>query len=471
MDGEEITEVSCRKIALATASIIERNALKKELFLGYDLRENSKKYAIEMAKVLQKHGVCCHLLPYAVPSGFVSYICKEKLLDLSIIVTASHNPYSYNGVKIFSKNGQDLTEDLEKQYNEEMSNDDNVTDCDGEVVYYAGQDDLEDEYVADICSSLTKMHGNISVAYDTMHGSSDRLARKLADRLDINCHVIDSMSINCHVIDSMSIAGKMFSAPIPSKENTYLHKDYVIENNLDFSFATDGDGDRMAVITRDGVYHDAGEVAPFLYYFAVNEKKLKGGFVGNYSYPVLGRLTCEKLDVPYHESKIGFKHIGKLMVDNNALMGSENSSLSYAPISYFKDGLVAFALLCEAVSFYGKALEVLLQEFKEKMGYNFNYLERSFHFEMISSGDFRSVLSGLEMTNFRPIIMGEKCHKIDSLDGYKYYFPSTTLLIRQSGTEAVIRFVVESNFDAKEVLKSAKNEFTHYAKSLLKLTD
>ena len=461
IDKEEINEKTCRRIALATANIIKRCNLKEEIFVGFDHRENSQRYAIEMCKVLHKCGIDCHYLGQEVTSGFVSYLCRKNDLDLSIIVTASHNPYTYNGVKIFSKYGQDLSSDLECQYNDEMSKVEDIGVDGIDIVPFTEQDKLEDEYIAEICKNLTKMTSNIKVAYDTMHGSSGRLAQKLIDRLKI-----DGM-----VIDSMDISGRLFDAPIPSRENTYLHKDIIEKNGLDFSFATDGDGDRLAVVTRDGVYHDASDISPFLYYFAIKEKGEKGGFVGNYSFPILGKMVCDKLGTTYIESKIGFKHIGKKMIENGALMGSENSSLSYAPVSYFKDGLVAFALLCEAVSFYKKPLEDLLKDFKQNMDYNLNYLEKSYHFKLLKNGEIANVLGDLDMPHFYPILSGEGSVKTDSLDGYKYFFPSGTLLIRQSGTEALIRFVIESKGSPEDALKEILKQFLEYAKDKIIFVD
>lgn len=466
IDGVDIDETVVAKIALATANIIRKRGFRREIFVGYDYRKTSLKYAYILTNALTKNGILCHFMRGGVSSSMISYLCRVEGLDLSIMVTSSHNPYSYNGIKIFSKGGQDLDSSLEESYNNELENIKDASDVDidtRQVKADVHQGYYEDKYISSLTRNIAVDKG-LKIAVDTMHGSSRRLMRKL----------VNALKIEAEVIDSMEIAHKTFSAPIPSRENMSCHGELIRKNRLDFTFATDGDGDRMAFIFDDLSYHDASDVAPLLYYFLVREKGKTGPLVCNYSFSKLGEMTAQNVGEKCIESRIGFKHIGGEMIENNALMGCENSSLAYSPHTPYKDGLVALVLMCELVSHYRQPISKIMADFKRKMGYDLNYFEASYHFDEIAKRNKRfnendsTILSYVDMLHFTPQVNDEKLLKVGTLDGYKYFFTTTTVLIRQSGTENVIRIVVESTKDASLIASSVLSQFAKFAEALIR---
>ena len=446
--GEEYTKDEVCKIIECTCKIIEKQKFIKKVVIGYDNRFMSEIYARWACEVFASHGIQVVLPKGSVSSPLISFAGKFENVDISIMITASHNPYMYNGVKIFSKNGQDLELYLEEQYNKispKIKKYEILDFVEAEKRGLIQYKDYAREFAGNMAKLLKfKIDRNLKTLFNCMNGSSVSSINELKKMLKINVEVLNT---NRDALFNLK-------GPIPTEENLDDFKKYALSQKVDFAFATDGDGDRVAVYDEKGNYLSGNELASLLYYFAIKEKGLEGGFVKNYSFSTLIDYICKKYDKNLYETKIGFKYISQKMIDTSSLVGAENSGIEVMGNVYTKDGLVVYLLLLEIVSFYKMPLSKIIENMKKDVGYNLSYREFSF-----TVRDKNKVIKRLEreMPEFKKEVIS-----VGHLDGFKYYFKdSTWALIRFSGTENLLRLVCEQK-TKKEVdeLISFLKEYT-----------
>ncbi|NCB48010.1 MAG: hypothetical protein EOM55_00025 [Clostridia bacterium] len=428
--GEDFCKENVCKITQCLCDILKKKNFKREVVVGFDNRFLSEIFAKWICEVLCANGILAKLTKTSVPSPLVSFSNKLLNNDLSVMITASHNPYYYNGLKIFSKNGQDLESELEKMFEKNLPKVKKFKFLDYDECVKNGKVEivsLVKEYVGNILK-FVKIKKNIKAKtlFNVMNGSSFECVLELKKQLKLDCQVTNENR-------DVSFG---FSAPIPNEENLEVFKKLALEKKADFAFATDGDGDRLAVFDEVGNYHNGNEICSLIYYYLVKERNEKGAFVKNFSFSILADKVCENLKTKIIETAIGFKHIAKAITENNGIIGAENSGCEVACHTSTKDGLVVFAMLLEIVEFYNKPLSKIIEDMKKEVGYNLVYKEISFKVK-----DRKKVEIFFENSN---INFPKKVFRIDKLDGVKFIFDDDTwVLVRFSGTENLLRLVAE----------------------------
>lgn len=444
--GEEFCKENVCRITQSLCEVILKNNLKKEVVVGFDNRFMSEFFAEWVSEVLAKNGIFVRLTSASVPSGLVSFANRLFGNDFSVMITASHNPYYYNGIKIFCKDGQDLDLEWERMIENRLKKVKRYSSLPFEEAIEKGKIekiDITREYVKSIKKAM-KFKDKIWVKtiFNAMNGSSVDAARKLKSELKLDCEIVGverDVSFN-------------FSSPLPDEERLKAFKKYVVERGVDFAFATDGDGDRLAVIDEKGNYHDGNSICSLLYYFAVKEKGRQGAFVKNFSFSTLADKVCEKLNAEVVQTAIGFKHIAREVARKKAIFGAENSGCEVFEHTSTKDALAVFAMLIEVVNFYEKPLSLIIKTLKEKVGYKLEYKEISF--EVKNRKRVERNFAEAKREFFKEV------ESLDTLDGVKYLFKDGTwLLFRFSGTENLLRLVTEqkSKKEVEEMLDKARN--------------
>ena len=236
--------------------------------------------------------------------------------------------------------------------------------------------------------------------------------------------------------------------PIPNEDKLQDYKKYAMKNKFDFAFATDGDGDRIAVFDEKGKFYNGNEINALLYYFMMKEKGMRGPFVKNFSFSTIVDKIAAKFGTNVIETKVGFKYVTEALIENNALIGAENSGCEVNGHVYVKDGTVVFALILEILEYYKKPLSKIFKDVNDFAGYDMAYIEHSFKID-----DKQKIIDYL---NKKQPKFSKKIAKENNLDGYKYIFEDGTwVLIRFSGTENLIRVVIEENTqkDLEKLLK------------------
>ncbi len=450
--GDDFTKENVTKIAQAICDVIIKQNYKKNIIIGYDNRFMSEISAQWLSEVFAGNKIEVLLTDSSVPSPLVSFATKKLNYDFGIMITASHNPYYYNGLKVFSKEGKEPQEWLEKILNKKPEKIKKVKYLDfnkAKELNLVRYFNYNKEYVKNIVKLLKfKKEFNVKTAFNVMNGSSAFVIEELKKQLKLE---------NLDVYNTKRDALFNLGGPIPNEENLQDYIKTAVKNKYNFAFATDGDGDRVSVIDEKGVFHNCNEVASLLYFFAIKEKGLKGGIVKNYSFSTLIDKLAQKLNFKVYETKIGFKNITKELIKNDALMGAENSGCEVKGHVYIKDGLLVYALLLEVVQFYNKPLGKIFKELKEFANYDMSYIEHSFKVDKKEA-----IINYLQKN--KPVF-SKKIIKTGNLDGFKYIFEDNSwVLLRFSGTENLIRVVVEQ--PTKEEMDSILEQSINIIKSI-----
>lgn len=445
--GVDFTKENVCKIIQCACDIIKKKKFKNEVVVGYDNRFMSEHYAKWISEVLVANGIKVLLTDSSVPTPLVSFATKYLHNQMGMMVTASHNPYTFNGVKFFTREGRGIEPDIEEAFNKMLNKTKKVKSVDFEAALSQGKIVLSNftkEYVKNITNLLKNKKGyNSKVAFNVLNGSSLCAIHQFIKQLKLT---------SVELFETNRDVGFKLSGPIPDEAHLKDFRQTVIDGKYDFAFATDGDGDRLAVIDDKGNFHDGNILCPLIYHFAITQKKQKGAFVKSLAFSHVADVLCEKLGTKIIQTPVGFKHLTKQLVENNALIGAEPTGFEINSHVYTKDGLVVFALILEIVEFYKKPLSQIIEDFKNYLGYDTKYIEHAFRIN-----NKYAVIKALQNNN--PNFSKKIVDRL-TIDGYKYIFEDGSwALIRLSGTEDLIKIVSEqpTQKEINKVVKEAKN--------------
>ena len=439
--GDDFIHSNINRLAYAMSEFIKEtvhDGEKQGIVIGYDRRFLSRKAAVWCAEVLAGNGIRVLFIDEIAPTPLVMYSVGGYGLNCGMMITASHNPCDYNGIKIFTKKGQDACKE-ETDRLEEIANAVAFED----VAYVAFEEAVEcgkirlidpfNEYIDAILDSLNVeaiKKRRLKVLLDPMHGVSK------------TCLQTVLMSARCDVDVINERKDPLFGGKLPAPSSQTLRKlrDMVVERHYDIGLATDGDADRLGIIDEKGRFIHPNEILVLLYYYLLEYKKQKGAVVRNIATThLLDKIAADHgeqcLEVP-----VGFKNISAGMESVNALIGGESSGgLTIRGHIKGKDGIFAAGLIIELMSVTGKSLSELLEEVYEKYG-RMKMVERNYRFHPKEKDRLQKIL----FEDKRIPDYGYGIERISYDDGLKIYFMNGGWIIaRFSGTEPVLRIFAE----------------------------
>lgn len=451
--GEDFTKSNVELIAQALCDIIKEKKSNKPVVVGYDFRFMSDYSAKYFCSVLAGNNVKAYLISEPLPTPAVMTNTLNMNNDFGVMITASHNPYIYNGVKLFIGGGKDadttFTKDLENRIERVTS----VKTIDFEQAVKNGDIIIFDGFlpyvqkIENFVDSKIK-NSDIKIAFDCMYGVTGKVINYFADKFKLDIKVVN----NTHD------AFFGFVPPAPNEKTLIEFKDFIVNNGIDIGFASDADGDRLGVIDNEGTFYSNNMIMAVIYYYLVKYKKMKGDIVKNNSTSSILDMLAEKLGYKCIEVPVGFKYISQGIIDNDALMGGESSGgLTIRGYIFGKDGTFSTMMLIETLIITGKSIKDLVSEVKEFCGYNMYFVENSMKVK-----DKKKIIDTLK-NNVPP--MNKKIKYINSEDGFKYFFADGSWAnIRFSGTEPILRLFTES--ESQEENSRLMNVITEYIKSI-----
>lgn len=452
--GEDFNKENVQKITQALCRIISKQKPKKSVVVGYDRRFMSDKVAEWITEVLAGNKIVTKLYSNAVPSPFVMQAVRGEELDYGLIVTASHNPYQYNGIKIVVKGGADasieLTSEIEKIANGKpkiKALDIDTAKKQGFVLDY----DSTKEYFKHLSKFVSKeiKENKLRVLFNAMHGVTAEYALTFAKTFKINKFDIVNDSIDPYF---------EYKLPAPEEEFLERFKKEVVRGRYQIGLAVDGDGDRLGVIDENGVYYDNNIIIAIAYYYLIKFRNMHGDLVKNRAGSVLLDKLAESLDQKCFEVPTGFKHVSAKMQEVNALLGGEStggmSMRNYIPS---KDCFFSIAIILDAMVHFKKPLSAIAKEVTESCGYISTYINRQ--------ADFKNRKKLSKALQKKTPNFSYKPKEKTTHDGTKYVFEDGSwALLRFSGTENVLRYTVEfpTEIECERNLKAIENFIKQY---------
>ena len=447
--AKEYTTDNVARVSIAVANWLNKNNDNPSVVIGHDCRFAGELFAETAAKVLASKGVLVKIAKGFVSTPMVSLGVVNEKASLGVVITASHNPPTYNGYKLKGDFGgpllpNDITA-VENRIPDANSVDYNAISMDdlvaeGKVVYV----DLEDMYCkhAEASFDLDAINNSdMNFAYDAMFGSGMNAVKRLLPSATL-----------LHCEDNPGFLG---TAPEPIHRNLQEFADLMKNNDLDCGLATDGDADRIGLYDSKGNFVDSHHIILLLIHYMVKYKGMSGKVVTAFSCSVKVEQICKNYGLEQETVQIGFKHIAGKMITEDVLLGGEESG-GIATTGHIpeRDGIWMGLILFEFMAKSGKSLEDLIAEVYAIVG-PFAFERIDLHIDNDTKLRIIEDCKAGKFTQFGKY----KVDRIDTTDGFKFFFDEDTwLMIRPSGTEPVLRTYAEASTQEKvfDILAEAK---------------
>lgn len=455
--AKEFTVENVARVTAGTAKwlLSEKSGIegrKPVVVVGHDCRFGGELFAETVSKVLAQHGIRVLLAEGFVSTPMVSFGAVTHKADIGIIITASHNPPSYNGYKLKGSYGGPLTPSKVSEI-ENLIPENSGADLDGKslgdyvnlgLLQYA---DLEEEYIRHVEKNFDLdaiRNSGLHLAYDAMYGSGMNVIKRLFP---------DITMLHCDYNP-----GFMGQAPEPIDKNLEEFRELIrSRKNIDCGLVTDGDADRIGMYDGQGNFIDSHHIILLLIHYLVKYKGMKGKVCTAFSTTPKVNKLCAYYGLPIEVVKVGFKYICEIMIHEDVLLGGEESGgIAIKGHIPERDGIWMGLVIWEFMAKSGKKLPDLIKEVYDIVG-TFSFERNDLHLKE----EVKDRIVKNTAKNAYHSFGKYKVTRVEDLDGYKYFFDDSNtewLLIRASGTEPVLRTYAESTSreNAFAILKAAE---------------
>jgi phosphomannomutase len=440
--GDTYTVRNVARVAEGTAKWVKSQSDEPSIVIGHDCRFNGKLFMETAIKVYLHHGIKVYFADGFVSTPMVSMGTKQYNANIGVVLTASHNPPSYGGYKLKSNFGGPLLPDKIQEVEDLIpdTTDDKILSIDLDKAIAEKrliQVDLETTYIdavkANFDIEAIKKSG-LRLAFDAMYGSGQNVLKPLFP---------DMAMLHCE-----NNPGFMGQAPEPIAKNLKELEAFIkADGNIDAALATDGDADRIGLYGKDGEFIDSHHIILLLIHYMVKYKGMTGKVVTAFSCSPKIAKMCEHYGLDHQTVKIGFKHIAGIMIEEDVLLGGEESG-GIATKGHIpeRDGIWMGMIIWEFMAKSGKSLESLIDEVYEIVG-AFKFERSDLH---INEELKQEIIANCE-NNIYTSFGKYNVEKVETIDGFKFFLPNDSwVMIRPSGTEPVLRVYAEA-IDLDEV--------------------
>jgi phosphomannomutase len=450
--ADDFTFDNVRRVAGAIASyVLKYEEAKRGVFIGYDTRFASQRAAQAAAEVIAAAGIPVKLANDYTPTPAVSYAVKHQGAAGGVMITSSHNPWNWNGVKFKGKFGGSATPGIMKKIEEEMAAGAMPKGTNAAI----DEVDLKQAYIAAACSFADVdrvAKTNFKFAVDAMYGSGRGVLSGIFRERGIR-HVAIREELN-----------PLFPGinPEPIEPHVALLQQTVVREKCDAGLVTDGDADRVGAAAEDGSFVDSHKIFCVLLRWLLERKKWPGDVVRGFNTTRMLDRIAAKHGRTLYETAIGFKYIADLMMEREILIGGEESGgIGYSRYLPERDGVLNCLLLANVMAEEGKPLGQLVADLQRDFGAH-HYGRRDLHIpeEVKQSAIERARADDTRKLGRYAVIT--KAY----LDGVKLFLDAPTngngaeawILFRASGTEPLLRVYCEAASPelVSEILASAE---------------
>lgn len=415
-------------------------ALKPLVILGHDARFLGSDFALAVAEILEQNGFEPLLCEGPAPTPVISFLIRHKKALGGLNLTASHNPYTYQGIKFSTSEGtgapEEITRLLEARIAElQETGWEPTVKRPGE--YRCATINPRELYFAEIkkfidFNVLAKCR--FSIAVELLYGAGRGYLDTLLEEAGIHIYRL-------HDEENPLFGGRR---PEPNQEGMKAATALILEGKASLGLGLDGDADRFGVVDSDGSFIDPNKVLALALYHLVKNRGWTGSVVRTAPTSHLVDAVANIYGVKVHETPVGFKYIGALMESEPVIVGGEESGgLSVKGHVPEKDGILATLLMAELVAKEGRSLQAILKEIQDIAGYYYTDRINISIAPEKKEGILKFLGAGLEkIGNF-------EVQSLNKIDGFKFLLPEGEwVAFRASGTEPVFRCYIEARSQA-----------------------
>lgn len=410
--GESLTADLSFKVGKALGKLLTEKKEHPKVVIGRDTRISCDMIEQALTAGLTSTGVNVMTVG-TIPTPAVAYLTKTIETDSGIMISASHNPYQDNGIKIFGPDGFKLTDEEELEIESLIDNSEQIKSASFEKIgkVYSGNE-LTQKYVQHIKQSISGDLSNIKIALDCANGATTGVAPFIFGDLEADIETIGCQPNGININDNVG----------STKIETI--SEFVKENSVDVGFAFDGDGDRVLAVDAKGHVVDGDKIMFILAKHLKEQGELKDNMVVSTVMSNIGFYKAiEENGLQSVKTAVGDRYVVEEMRKNDYSLGGEQSGhivmMNYATTG---DGILTAVKLADIIKTSGKSLEELASEVNI-------YPQKLVNIKVV---DKKTAMEDSE-------ILAE-CEKVEKeLEG------NGRILLRASGTENLIRVMVEAS--------------------------
>ncbi len=448
--ADDFTFDNVRRVGNAIAHYVHQHEdASKGLVVGYDTRFASPRAAEIIADILASAGIAVKLADDFTPTPALSYAVKNLGATGGVMVTSSHNPFNWNGVKYKAGYGGSGTPAIMKSIEGELDSPrlerpgGSVTRTDFKTPYIAAIENFVDLPAI--------RQAGFKFAIDVMYGAGRGVLKGIFDR---------------NGVSNLEIRGQLDPLfpginPEPIAPHIAMLQETVVRERCQAGLATDGDADRLGAVAEDGSFVDSHKIYSVILEWILKRKQWPGEIVRAFNTTRMLDRIAAKYGRKLHECGIGFKYICDLMLERDILIGGEESGgIGIRRHLPERDGILNSLLLANIMAEEGKPLGELVRDLQKEYGEH-HYGRLDLHLDNQVKDE------AMRRASSRPAAIGSyRVQKSGTLDGVKFYLDAPTngngaeawVLVRASGTEPLLRIYCEASSPelVSQILKQTK---------------
>jgi alpha-D-glucose phosphate-specific phosphoglucomutase len=440
--AEDFTFDNVRICAQAVAEYLKQNRLDKQsLVIGYDTRFASEDFAAAAAEVIAGNNIKVHLCLKPAPTPVVSFAVPTTKSAGAIVITASHNPGSWNGFKYKSQDGASAPGEITSQIEGNIAS---LTRLGGDVkrlpldkalkkgaVDYLDPSPAYFDHLSQFVDMEELRRQKLDIIVDSMYGAGIGYFKT----------VLENGNLKITEINAERNPSFPQIQPEPIAKNLTKLSRLVVQQKADVGLATDGDADRIGIMDEGGQFLTQHQVFALLCLYFLEVRGERGALIRTLTSTMMISRLGKLFDVPVYETPVGFKYVAPLMMEKNTLIGGEESG-GYGFRGHVpeRDAILAGLYFLDFIVKTGKTPSQLLDYLYSKVGPHY-YDRMDFH---ISAAKRQTILNRLSFSS-PDTIAGTKVTKVDTAEGFRFFLGDESwLLIRFSGTEPLVRIYSEA---------------------------
>ena len=440
--AEDFTFDNVRACAQGIAAYhLDSGLADRPVVVGYDTRFASEEFAAAVAEVLAGNGLLVVLCSRAAPTPVVSWNIVQHGAAGGVMITASHNPALWNGVKYRTHYGGSASPELLQAVEDRVAQLRSPDEVHRMPLAEARERGLvrdvdpADSYLEHLRQTVdlsALRDAGLTVVVDAMHGAGAGYLRSLLDGGRTQLTELRS---------ERNPAFPGMHNPEPIARNLDLLAQTVVSTGAHGGLALDGDADRLGVVDERGEYVSALHVYALLAYYLLEVRGERGPIVKSVTVGNMPWELGERYGVPVHETGVGFKHIAPLMVERDALLGGEESG-GYAFRGHLpeRDGVFSGLLVLDLMARTGKRPSELIEELHRIVGPH-HYDRIDVPFDAARRPEVEARVAAAQPAE----IGGLPVTGRDTLDGARFHLEGGAwALVRFSGTEPLLRLYAEA---------------------------
>ena len=444
--ADDFTYENLRYAAQGTAEYLLAGNADPLAVVGHDCRFGAEEFAAEVARVLAGNGVRVVLLDRPSPTQVASWTVIERRAAGGVVITASHNPYTFNGVKYKPETGSsapaEVIAELEARINRvaaagpgavrradlaEAGARGDVESHDPRPAYFAQVERMLD---------LDRLRASrLRIVHECMHGSGYGYVREMLSPGSIEVTEL-------HAVRNPYFGG-VNPEPIPANLGEALA--LMRAGGHDLCIATDGDADRVGIIDEQGTFVTQLQVYALLMVYLFEQRGWRGPVVKTINMTSMAEKLAAEYGVEVTELPVGFKNVAPAMIQLDAVLGGEESGgFGFRGHIPERDGILAGLFFADMIAGSGKPVSRLLAELQERVGPH-AYARHDLHLPRDTYAEDRVRISETLRDNAPRTIAGQEVTRLRTDDGFKFYLADGSwVLLRTSGTEPLIRVYAEA---------------------------